>query len=397
MLDVNKKAGIEDTVATVEQAIEAYLLWMASNGYTQSTQKNYRSQLNQFLFFVKSGRYCWDEIFTLSTFKRFNQIKRSANAVTGLSRYLYEQGKIAQPLHRQKTSTPLPTVFEDYLCYRRKYHQTPETTIRKSQRVLGAFAHYLKQHRIKLQGLRIEQIDAFVADFFKDFSTATCRAYRGHLRGFLSYLFYERRLLSKDLAPLVTGPPLFAQSKPPKFLRKDEVEKLFARLRYTTASELRTAAIIHLAFMLGLRPCEIGSLKLDDIDFGKEHVCLRHRKNNRPDKLPLPEPAIKAIAAYLIGGRADSKHRTLFLTLHPPYRPLSANLVGVCIHNCMKAAGLEASAYWLRHTYAQNLLEAGSSIYEVKEMLGHDSIESTRKYLHIHVELMRKVLFDETL
>ncbi|MGD8844755.1 MAG: site-specific integrase, partial [Desulfobacteraceae bacterium] len=335
MLDVNKKAGIENTVATLEQAIEAYLLWMESNGYSQSTQKKYRSQLNKFLSFAKSGRYFWGEIFTLSTFKRFNQQKRSANAVTGLSRYLYEQGKITEPLRRQKTSTPLPTVFEDYLCYRRKYHQTPEPTIRKSQRVLGAFAHYIKQHRIKLQDLRIEQIDAFCADFLKGFSTATRRIYRGHLRGFLSYLFYERRLLSKDLAPLVTGPPLFAQSKPPKFLRKDEVEKLFARLRYTTASELRTAAIIHLAFMLGLRPCEIGSLKLDDINFGKEQVCLRHRKNNRPGKLPLPEPAIKAIAAYLIGGRAESKHRTLFLTLHPPYRALSANLVGICISNCM--------------------------------------------------------------
>jgi site-specific recombinase XerD len=37
------------------------------------------------------------------------------------------------------------------------------------------------------------------------------------------------------------------------------------------------------------------------------------------------------------------------------------------------------------------------SIYEVKEMLGHDCIESTKKYLHIHIELMRKVLFDERL
>jgi len=56
-----------------------------------------------------------------------------------------------------------------------------------------------------------------------------------------------------------------------------------------------------------------------------------------------------------------------------------------------------SSAYWLRHTYAQNLLEAGVSIYEIKEMLGHDSIESTKKYLHIHIKLMRKVLFDETI
>jgi integrase/recombinase XerD len=63
----------------------------------------------------------------------------------------------------------------------------------------------------------------------------------------------------------------------------------------------------------------------------------------------------------------------------------------------MRKVNPSSSAYWLRHTYAQNLLEAGVSIYEIKEMLGHDSIESTRKYLHIHIKLMREVLFDETI
>ena len=57
----------------------------------------------------------------------------------------------------------------------------------------------------------------------------------------------------------------------------------------------------------------------------------------------------------------------------------------------------DGTAYWLRHTYAQNLLEAGAKLFEIKEMLGHDSIESTGKYLSIHTALMRKVLFDEAL
>lgn len=63
----------------------------------------------------------------------------------------------------------------------------------------------------------------------------------------------------------------------------------------------------------------------------------------------------------------------------------------------MKKIGIPYSAYCLRHTYAQNLLEAGLSIYEIKEMMGHDSIESTKQYLHVHIKLMRGVLFDETL
>ena len=67
------------------------------------------------------------------------------------------------------------------------------------------------------------------------------------------------------------------------------------------------------------------------------------------------------------------------------------------ISKAMKQAGLPSSAYWLRHTYAQNLLHMGRSIYEVKEMMGHQNIQSTHRYLHINTELMRKVLFDEDL
>ena len=63
----------------------------------------------------------------------------------------------------------------------------------------------------------------------------------------------------------------------------------------------------------------------------------------------------------------------------------------------MRTAGLKSTAYWLRHTYAQNLLESGVSIFEIKEMMGHDRIQSTKRYLSIHIKMMREVLFDETL
>jgi integrase/recombinase XerD len=394
-----EKKPVESQTVVIKQAIKGYLQWMAENEYTHSTQKNYRIALDHFLSFIEAGGYGREDIFTRTTLQRFKQLKGKscACAVTGLSRYLHAQGKIGAPVSLKRSPEPLPALFEDYLRYRRKYHQTPERVIRVCRRVLDALARFLDRHGIQVPSLRIEHIDAFLSDFLKDFSEATCHGYRSHVRGFLSYLYSERRLLSKDLAPLVTGPPMFARSKPPKFLRKDEIKKLFGSLKYSTAAELRSAAIVHLAFLLGLRPCEISFLKLDDIDFGKGQVCLRRRKNNRPDRLPLPEAAIKAIAAYLVGGRAQSKHRTVFLTLQPPYRPMSAHLIGMCVRNCMQSAGLDTHAYWLRHTYAQNLLESGSSLYEVKEMLGHRSIESTRKYLYIHIELMRKVLFDETL
>ncbi|MGB2928051.1 MAG: tyrosine-type recombinase/integrase, partial [Desulfobacterales bacterium] len=160
---------------------------------------------------------------------------------------------------------------------------------------------------------------------------------------------------------------------------------------------LRNYALVHLSYGLGLRPDEISLITLDDISFTQSELTLTDRKNDRPVKLPLPENTIKAIAAYIIGARPKSSHRRLFLNLVAPYRPISATSVGQHIAECIRKAGLFGTAYWLRHTYAQNLLEAGSSIYEIKEMMGHNNINSSEKYLNIHIKLMRRVIFDEEL
>ena len=138
-------------------------------------------------------------------------------------------------------------------------------------------------------------------------------------------------------------------------------------------------------------------MRAERVELTEAQLELSTRKGKNPITLPLPEDTIKAIAAYLIGGRPKSQHRTLFLTLNAPYEPISANVVSHHVRTWMRRLNLSTSAYWLRHTYAQNLLEAGASIYEIKEMLGHDTIEATQRYLHIHIELMRKVLFDEEL
>ena len=101
------------------------------------------------------------------------------------------------------------------------------------------------------------------------------------------------------------------------------------------------------------------------------------------------------IAAYILGGRPTTDRRSVFITTQVPYRPVLPISVSSDITKAMKRAGLKSSSYWLRHTYAQNLLEAGVSVFEIKEMVGHESIETTQRYLHVHTKLMREVLFDD--
>jgi integrase/recombinase XerD len=196
---------------------------------------------------------------------------------------------------------------------------------------------------------------------------------------------------------LVVGPRAFARSTPPKFLRPKEIEKLFNSLDLSVGRDLRTYAMIHLAYYLGLRPKEISLITFDDISFRQKEISIKSRKTITPTKLPLPDDTIKAITAYIVGGRPVSDHRRLFLQLIPPYKPIVRDDITRHIGNCMKKNNLCATAYWLRHSYAQNLLEAGASIYEIKEMMGHTSIESSRMYLSVHIKLMKEVIIDDTL
>jgi len=377
----------------LEKAIHDYLRWMIENGYKDCTVEGCERVLKKFLRFVLGQKIGWHDIFTwktLTDFKETKRMKYGSDAVTALSRYLYNQKELPSPI--KKPAVRLPRVYEDYLSFFEKSRQPSGRRIQQIRTVLQAFHDYLTPERVS--AVTIVDIDAFFTGFDEGLARATRRAYRSILRGFLRYL-YDRGILKKDLSELIVIAPVFGFSKPPSFLRPDEVQTLYDHVNLSCPSGLRTYAMLNLAHLLGLRGKEISLITLDDISFGRAEISIKNRKSANPIKLPLPDTAIKAIAAYIVGARPKSRHRRLFLSLMPPYGPISPGAVNGHLKLLLARAGLQSSAYSLRHTYAQNLLEAGVSIYEITEMMGHDSIRSAGKYLHIHIKLMREVLFDE--
>jgi len=386
---------MKKTIKKLNQAVDDYLLWMISSGYADATIKNYEYSLKHFVEFIALYKIGWDQIFSFANLHRFEQQRTKAHfaAVRGLCRYLVKQNTIPVPIENEKY--PLPTIYEQYLNYYATTRQVGNRRIKSIRSVLFAFDDYLENNTIKLTTLTIEQIDAFFAEFNANFTPSTCKVYRSIIRGFLGYLFDQYQVLKRDLAPLVVAAPMFARAKPPTFLRADELKRLFDGIDLSSQTGLRTYAMLQLAFTLGLRPIEICQITLDNISFRKAELNINWRKCHNPLKLPVPEITIKAIAAYIIGARPQSAHRTLFLSLHPPYGPITPTTVHYYFKTVIHSINPSASVYWLRHTYAQNLLEAGVSLFEIKELMGHDSIESTRKYLLIHTKLMRKGLFDE--
>ena len=292
-----------------------------------------------------------------------------------------------------ETHGGLPDIYEQYFLYLKHTREISRSQILNVRRVLASLHGYLENHNLSLAVLKIEHLDAFMGEF--NVARTTLRIYRYHVRGFLKYLYAEKKIIRKDLAPLLVGPPLFAHKKPPKFLRPQEVQKLFSSLKLETSLDIRTYALIHLAYSLGLRPIEISRITLDHISFTIRELTIKERKTKEPTILPLSKRTVQAIAAYVFKARPKTALRILFLTHSGS--PLRPERVAGTMKKAMEKAGLSSTPYWLRHTYAQNLLGMGRSIYEIKEMMGHQNIQSTQRYLYIDTERMRKVLFNETL
>lgn len=319
----------------MEQVIGDYLLWMIDQGYSRRAWSLYKRLLRYFAAFIARRALCWEHIFTGK--EKFSDRLRTnrANCRTSMKTIC---AIMPGPARAGPTKTP------------------------GVRRLLTALHDFLTREKVALAAVRIEHLDTVLAEHTAGLRPGTRQTRRSWLRDFLRYLYLVRGLLTKDLSRLVVGASQYAQTRPPKFLRPQELRQLFNTCEPRTARELRTHAMLHLAYSMGLRPKEISLIRLDDISFLTAEISLPDRKCQNPVKLPVPETTIKAVAAYIIGGRPKTTSRALFLKLQAPYHPVSPVMVSHDIQVLMRTAGLAASAYWLRHTYAQNLLEAQASI-----------------------------------
>jgi len=381
----------------LDQAITDYLLWMTLTGYSKSTWNLYERVLQRFQNYICNQGILWDAVFTsdpLLGFGRDCKLVQFQPPIKGLARYLYKQQRISKSMDKRK-EVFLPERFQQYLRYYEKTRQVCRRQVLNSKRILVLFAEWLIGKKLALKDLRIEYLDGFQAEISNCYAPETRQRHRSVLRGFLSWL-YQQKIIRRNLAPLLVGTPQYAQAIPPKFLRPEELRKLLA-IQPRTAGDFRTRAMLYLSCFLGLRPKEVSLISLDDISFARQTIVLPQRKSANPISIPLPLTAIRAVADYITNTRPKTNRRTLFLQLHAPYKPIHGLLVSQSINSWMRRAGVPGSAYWLRHTYAQNLLEAGASIFAIREMLGHDNIQTTNRYIQIHPQMMRKVLFNESL
>lgn len=198
-----------------------------------------------------------------------------------------------------------------------------------------------------------------------------------------SYLRY-RAICGDSVAGLlaaISSPVQWKLASLPRALKPDEVQRLlgvFPNGRWPR----RGYAIVRCALDMGLRAGEIANLLIGDVDWRDGTVTLKGTKSRRQDILPLPMATGEALADYLQHERPATPSQVIFVRRRDSRDiPITTDAVQKVIRHACRRAGLpDSGSHVLRHTLACRLVEHGSSLKEVADILRHRSLETTRIY-----------------
>jgi len=213
------------------------------------------------------------------------------------------------------------------------------------------------------------------------------------LRSFLQYLVMIGEIRA-ELANCIPAVPGWRAANLPVFLVKSESKKLLKTCDRRTTKGRRDYAILLLLMRLGLRASEVLNLTLDDInwDLGELNISGKGRKHR---VLPLPVDVGKALAFYIRYVRPKCLYRQVFICVQPPYRCLGdSSTISTIVRRALIAADLhprQKGAHLLRYTAAMDTLSNGATLFEVGELLGHCSIDTTAIYTKIDVAALREL------
>ena len=180
-------------------------------------------------------------------------------------------------------------------------------------------------------------------------------------------------------------PEIKRAKKLPVVLSQEEVRRLLKAPKL-----LKHRVLIGLLYGCGLRCFEVRNVQLADLDFDRKQLHVRNGKGKKDRYVPLSDILIRGLKTYIeaeqpgtwlfngkeqvmegrVGGDFDSRY--------------SQRGVQWAVKEAAKAASIikEMSVHTLRHTYATHLLEEGLDIMTIKDLLGHECIDTTMVYLH---------------
>jgi integrase/recombinase XerD len=181
----------------------------------------------------------------------------------------------------------------------------------------------------------------------------------------------------------------------PKFLNREQIEKLIGAPDRGKPTGLRDRAMLELLYATGIRVTELIQMRLSNVNMNLGVIRVTG-KGNKQRIVPVHTTALEAVAEYNAAGRPmllkAGTSPYLFITARGG--PMTRQAFWASIKLNGKKAGIfhNLSPHVLRHTFATHLLEGGADLRSVQAMLGHADLSTTEIYTHVVRSRLRDTL-----
>ncbi|HET7415652.1 MAG TPA: tyrosine-type recombinase/integrase [Arthrobacter sp.] len=208
------------------------------------------------------------------------------------------------------------------------------------------------------------------------------------------------RFLSRQGLAQLNVDELLAQVGPrraralPPFTPK-ETGRIAAAIDTASPRGKRDYAIVRLALSTGLRCGDIVALRLDQIDWRRDEIRLVQHKTSASLTLPLSAEVGNAIVDWLLHGRPICDASEVFVRLYAPFTSLTGPTGALIMGRWLGKAGVTHQAHdgktfhALRRTMGTRLVESGADLALTAQVLGHASVDSSRRYIALADESLR--------
>jgi len=211
--------------------------------------------------------------------------------------------------------------------------------------------------------------------YLKTQSKTPSSSYFKHTVYGLSFAYKVMGLAAKG----ISLPSLKFPKKLPIVLSQNEVRRLLR-----TPGLLKHRLVLAMLYGCGLRRFELANVKIQDVDLDRKMLHIREGKGRKDRYVPIGVHLSRGLKTYL---EAERPYVWLFNGKDNTGQLQQFSGAGVrwVVGEAARKSGIKkhVTSHVLRHTYATHLLEMGLDIMTLKDLLGHEDIQSTLIYLHI--------------
>ncbi|MFD2162596.1 site-specific tyrosine recombinase/integron integrase [Paradesertivirga mongoliensis] len=170
----------------------------------------------------------------------------------------------------------------------------------------------------------------------------------------------------------------------PNVLSKTEIKQILSAHR-----NIKHNTMLSLIYSCGLRRSELLNLKPGDIDSKRGLILIRQAKGKKDRMVPLSSKILGMLREYY----RLYKPATWLFEGQQTGRPYDERSLASVLKQALKKAGIkkDVSLHWLRHSYATHLLENGTDLRYIQEILGHNSSKTTEIYTHVSAKSLQSI------